>query len=131
MQGCSKKGGLNGVSCEATLAHLPLKRDLYFPVHRVGAGALGRFKTWTFQQGSSDGYDHRVHKEWHWHLSGVHSIMMVNSAQPGKGGVPSPFHTTITSKVVYAPAEKADTLPLFLLYPNMYAPEAIYDLWTE
>jgi hypothetical protein len=48
---------------------------------------------------------------------------MVNSAQPGKGGVstPSPFHTTITNKVVYAPTEKADTFPLFLLYPNMYS----------
>ncbi len=58
------------------------------------------------------------------HLSGVHSIMMVKSAQAGEGGVhaPPPFTLpTITSKVaVYAPAEcKADTLPLFLLYPYM------------
>jgi hypothetical protein len=55
--------------------------------------------------------------------SGVHSILKVNSAQPGKAGVsmPSPFQTTITNKVVYAPAEKADTLPLFLLYQNMYS----------
>ena len=35
--------------------------------------------------------------------------------------MPSPFHTTITSKVVYAPAEKADTLPLFLLYLYLYS----------
>jgi hypothetical protein len=27
--------------------------------------------------------DHRVHTEWQWPLSGVHSIMMVKSAQPG------------------------------------------------
>ncbi len=37
----------------------------------------------------------------------------------------TPFHyiySTITFKVVvYAPAERADTLPLFLLYPYMYS----------
>jgi hypothetical protein len=40
--------------------------------------------------------------------------MMVNSSQPGEGGgcTPSPFHS-----MVYGPAEKADTLLLFLLYP--------------
>ncbi len=39
------------------------------------------------------------------------------------GGRPFPF--TISTKVqslsVYAPAERADTLPLFLLYPYMYS----------
>jgi hypothetical protein len=30
--------------------------------------------------------DHRVHTEWQWPLSGIHFIMMVKSAQPGKGG---------------------------------------------
>ncbi len=43
----------------------------------------------------------------------------------GGGGVgtPSSFHyTTIIYKVVmYAPADKADTLPLFLLYSYMYS----------
>jgi hypothetical protein len=49
--------------------------------------------------------------------------MMEKSAQPGEGGGarPSPFTiSTITYKVVvYAPAERADKLPLFLLYPFM------------
>jgi hypothetical protein len=38
------------------------------------------------------------------------------------GARPSPFIiSTITYKfVVYAPAERADTHPLFLLYPYMY-----------
>jgi hypothetical protein len=45
-------------------------------------------------------------------------------AQPDEGGGgarPPPFITfIITYKVVvYAPAERADTLPLFLLYPYM------------
>jgi hypothetical protein len=47
--------------------------------------------------------------------------MMVNSTQLEIGGgcTPSPFTiSAITSKVVvYAPAERADTLILFLLYP--------------
>jgi hypothetical protein len=39
------------------------------------------------------------------------------------GARPSPFTLfTITYKVaVYAPAERADILPLFLLYPYMYS----------
>jgi hypothetical protein len=53
--------------------------------------------------------------------------MMEKSAQPGEGGgcTPTPFHysiSTITYKVVvYAPAERADTLPPILLYPNMHS----------
>ncbi len=38
--------------------------------------------------------------------------------------MPTPFHfiNTFTYKVVvYAPAERADTLPHFLLYPYMYS----------
>jgi hypothetical protein len=54
-------------------------------------------------------------------LSGVHSIMMEKFAQTGEGGgcTPTPFTLfTITYKVVvYAPADKADILPIFLLYP--------------
>jgi hypothetical protein len=52
--------------------------------------------------------------------------MMLKSAQPGEGGGgvrPPPFIlSTNTSKVVvFAPAERADTLPFFLLYPCMYS----------
>ncbi len=69
-------------------------------------------------------YKHRVHTEWHWAFPGEHSVTMVKSAQPGEGGGcrPPPFTLyTITSKVVvYVPAERAETLPLFLLYPYMY-----------
>jgi hypothetical protein len=60
--------------------------------------------------------------EWPWPLSGVHSIMRVKSAQAGEGGrcTPTPFTiSTITYKVLYATAERADTL--FLLYPFMYS----------
>jgi hypothetical protein len=62
---------------------------------------------------------HRVHTEWQWPLFGVHSIMMEKSAQPGAR--PPPFTiSTITYKiVVHAPAKRADTLPIFLLYPYM------------
>ena len=65
---------------------------------------------------------HRVHTEWQRPLSGAHSIMMEKSAQAGGGGGctrPPPFTiSTVTYKVVvYATAERADTLPLFLLYP--------------
>jgi hypothetical protein len=55
----------------------------------------------------------------------------VKSAQTGEGGegTPTPFHYTagtITYKVVmHATAERADTLPLFLLYPYMYSVIAI------
>ncbi len=51
--------------------------------------------------------------------------MMEKPALAGVGGIarPSPFIlVTITFKVVvysYAPADRADTLPLFLLYPYM------------
>ncbi len=52
--------------------------------------------------------------------------MMEKSAQAGVGGGctrPPPFTiSTVTYKVVvYAPAESADTLPLFLLYPYTYS----------
>jgi hypothetical protein len=64
--------------------------------------------------------------EWQRQLSGVHSIVMEKLAQAAKGGgcTPTPFHfiNTITYKVVvYAPAERAVTLPLFLLFPYMYS----------
>jgi hypothetical protein len=65
-------------------------------------------------------YNHRVHIDWQWQLSGVYSIMMVNAAQPVEGGAhPPPFTlSAITNTaVMYASAERADTLLLFLLYP--------------
>jgi hypothetical protein len=49
---------------------------------------------------------------------------MEKLAQAGEGGGrPPPFAiSTITYKVVvYAPAKRADTLPLFLLYTYMYS----------
>jgi hypothetical protein len=50
---------------------------------------------------------------------------MVKSARSGEGGDARPLPFTlsnVTSKVVvYAPAERAYTLPLFLLYPYMYS----------
>ncbi len=54
--------------------------------------------------------------------------MMERSAQPGEreGYTPTPFHyisKSTTYVVVYAPAERADTLPLFLLYSYMYSME--------
>jgi hypothetical protein len=52
--------------------------------------------------------------------------MMEKLAQPGEGtgARPPPFTISTvpshTNGAVYAPAERADTLPLFLLYPYMY-----------
>ncbi len=48
--------------------------------------------------------------------SGVHSLIMVKSAH-----LPFPLSTITSNVVVYAPAERADTFLLFLLYPNMYS----------
>jgi hypothetical protein len=66
---------------------------------------------------------HRVHAEWQWPLSGVYSIMMEKSAQLVRigGCTPIPFTISRTKVSVSAPAEKADTLPVFLLYPDMYS----------
>ncbi len=63
--------------------------------------------------------------EWQWPLSAAHSIMMKNQPSLVKvvGARLPPFTiSTITFKVVmYAPAERADKLPLFLLCPHMYS----------
>jgi hypothetical protein len=71
------------------------------------------------------GYFKVRHTEWQWPTSGVHSIKMEKSAQLVRvgGARPSPFIlVTITYKVaVYAATERADTLPLFHLYPYMYS----------
>jgi hypothetical protein len=65
--------------------------------------------------------EHRVHTEWQRPLSCLRSIMMEKLAQTDEGGGarPTPFTiVTITNKVaVSAPAERADTLPLFHLFP--------------
>ncbi len=54
---------------------------------------------------------------------------MEKLSQPGEGGgcTPTPFtKSTIKYKVeVYAPAERADTLLLFLLYSYMYSVDMI------
>ncbi len=52
--------------------------------------------------------------EWQRPLSGLYSIMMVKSAQPGEGGgcTPTPFHSIYHHKQscgVYAAAERADS----------------------
>ncbi len=61
--------------------------------------------------------------EWQWPLSGVHSIMMIKSAQSGEGAGCTPFSlSTITSKVVVLRFSWVDRytppiyhLPLYLL----------------
>jgi hypothetical protein len=71
----------------------------------------------------------QVHTERQLPISGVHSIMMEKSGQAGEGGecmpahplslyLPSPAKLQCT---LYAPAERADTFPLFHLYPYMYS----------
>jgi hypothetical protein len=66
------------------------------------------------------GTDERVQIDWQWSFSGLHSQMIVNLAQPGVGGGARPppldsiYHPVV---VLYTPAEWADTLLLFLLYP--------------
>ncbi len=75
---------------------------------------LGYISSWT---------GHRVHTEWRLPILAypVHPIMMEKSALADEGGrcTPTPsYPITFTYKVaVYAPAERADTLPLFHLYP--------------
>jgi hypothetical protein len=81
----------------------------------------------TFTKIFAPGCTYRVHRvAMTTFLRTVHHTVMVKLAQPGEGGgcTPSPFHSiyNITSKVVvYAPAEMADTLPLFLLYTYVYS----------
>jgi hypothetical protein len=50
----------------------------------------------------------------------------IKSAEPGEGGAVLPLSLYLPSRAkllrtVYTPAERADTLPLFLLYPYMYS----------
>ncbi len=58
-------------------------------------------------------------------FSGVHSIVMEKSALAGevRGACPSSFTLfSITYKVaVYAPAERADPLSVFHIYPYMFS----------
>jgi hypothetical protein len=50
--------------------------------------------------------DERVKIDWQWPLSGVHSIMMVNSAKPGEGGgvhaIPLSLHLPSRAKLLRA-----------------------------
>jgi hypothetical protein len=57
--------------------------------------------------------------------------MLVKSAQPGEGGglnaLPLSLYLPSRAKVVvYATAERAVTLPLFLLYPYMYSVQVTF-----
>ncbi len=82
----------------------------------------------SFMLNSYQACKHRVHTEWQWPLSGVHSIMMEKSAQPGEDGVCTPVVppftlSTITYKVYCSVRSSGDgistppisTLPLYVL----------------
>ncbi len=58
--------------------------------------------------------------------------MMEKLAQPGEGGGarPPPFITITYKVVVYAPAERAGTLPLFLLYPLYVLCGSVYKIFS-
>ncbi len=63
-----------------------------------------------------------VQIDWQWPLFDVHSIMMVNSAQPGEGGgvhfLALSLYLPSRAKLCCTSWEgRADTLRLFLLYP--------------
>ena len=59
---------------------------------KMGGEVPGRGFGW--DRAGRKGDNNRVHTEWQLPLSGVHSIMVENLAQPGKGGgcTPFPFH---------------------------------------
>jgi hypothetical protein len=74
------------------------------------------------------GYEHRVHTECQWLLSGVHSITMEKLVQPGAGGgcTPTPFYYIYTSRTIL----RCNTVlrlrgqihfPYFYSTPNMYS----------
>jgi hypothetical protein len=75
--------------------------DPFFPVvfeQKRGKGraaCLPEDSAYTVESRCKQCSAHKVHTEWQWPLSGVHSIMMVKSAQPGVGGgrTPSLFHS--------------------------------------
>ncbi len=52
-----------------------------------------------------------------------HPYGKISPAGEGGGCTPTPFLHYLPSHkvVVYTPAERVDTLPLFLLYPYMYS----------
>ncbi len=59
--------------------------------------------------------------EWHWPLSGVHSMMRVKSAQAGEGGGARPPSFTMSSIVYHHTCTNfSTTVPIFLLYPYIY-----------
>jgi len=75
--------------------------------------------------------------EWQRPLSGVHSIMMEKLAQLGKVGgcTPTPFqpiYNHVQSCSVHTPAESADTLNLFHLYPYVHCGHSCHLLlWDQ
>jgi hypothetical protein len=48
-------------------------------------------------------------------------MMMEKLAQAGEGDISTIISTIMCKVGVYVPAEKADTIPLFLLFPCMYS----------
>ncbi len=76
------------------------------------------------------GLIHRVHTEWRLPIPGVHPIVMEKSAPAGEGrGVHAGplsayYHHVQSCSVLYTPTERADTLPLYHLYP-------ICTMWTD
>ncbi len=78
---------------------------------------------------------HRGHRVAMATFHGVHSIIVENSAQPVEGGgarLPPFTLSTITYKAeVYASANRAETFPLFLLYPYMHCKETILQIQNK
>jgi hypothetical protein len=73
---------------------------------------------------------HRVHTEWLRPLSDLHSIKMNKLAPAGDGeGCTPPPLSTRTKLHVYAPVERADSLPLFHLYHYVVCGEAYSDVF--
>jgi hypothetical protein len=50
---------------------------------------------------------------------------MVKSAQPLRAGISCTLSTISSKVLVYAPAERADTLPLFILYSYIYSVDLV------
>ncbi len=78
---------------------------------------------------------HRVHTERQWSLSGrtFHHDGEISLAMGdgwGEHALPLSLYLPSRAKfVVYALAERADTLPLFLLYPYMYSVDHSTSAW--
>jgi hypothetical protein len=76
----------------------------------------------------------RVHTEWQWTLSGVHTLMIVKSVQLGEGGggcTPSPFHSIYRHEQSYGVRSSSEggytphisPLPLYVLCGVLFLQE--------